>query len=70
MVVRTELQQALLLASVDRYLASGMIKWVRAHDGDFDAACAARDGRVYPINNPPQLLHPGCRLVISPSGGP
>ncbi len=69
-IVRTELQQALLDASVDRFQASGVVKWVRAHDGDFDASCAARDGRIYPIGNPPQLLHPNCTLVISPSGGP
>lgn len=70
MIVRTELQQAMLDATVDRLQASGVVKWVRATDGDFDKSCAARNGRIYPINNPPQLLHPHCRLTVAPSEGP
>jgi len=70
MVARTELQKATLDATVDRFRASGVVKWVRASDGDHDVACAARNGRIYPINNPPTLLHPHCRLTISPSAGP
>ena len=70
MVVRTELQKAMLEASVDRFRSSGVVRWVRATDGDYDPACAARNGRIYPIGNPPQLLHPRCRLQITPSGAP
>lgn len=70
MIVKTELQKAMLDASVDRFNASGVVKWVRAHDGDFDEACSRRNGRIYPISNPPQLLHPNCTLVLTPSGGP
>ena len=69
MVVRTELQKAMLEASHDRYQKAG-IKWVVAQDGDFDAACSDRNGRLYPINNPPDLLHPRCTLTISPAGEP
>jgi hypothetical protein len=69
MIARTELQNAQLRASVDRFRTFG-IKWVRARDGDYDAACAARNGKVYPISNPPELNHPNCRLTVAPTGGP
>jgi hypothetical protein len=69
MIARTELQNAQLRASVDQFRTAG-IKWVVARDGDYDPGCAARNGKTYPISNPPQLLHPNCRLVVSPSGGP
>jgi hypothetical protein len=67
-IARTELQKAQLAATVDRFrhLGRGVVDRVRAHDGDFDSACASRNGRTYPIANPPQLLHPGCRLTLSP----
>jgi hypothetical protein len=67
-VARTELQKAQLAATVDRFrqLGRGVVDRVRARDGDFDAACAARNGQTYPISNPPGLLHPNCRLTLSP----
>lgn len=67
-VARTELQKAQLLATVQRFqtVGRGVVTGLLAHDGDHDAACAARDGRIYPLNNPPDLLHPNCRLVVSP----
>lgn len=67
-VARTELQKAQLAATVDRFrqLGKGIVTHVRAHDGDFDAKCQARNGKLYPISNPPDLLHPNCRLVVSP----
>jgi len=64
-VARTELAHAQLRASQDRFQALG-IKEVVAHDGDFDSACEARNGKRYPINNAPGLLHPNCRLTIEP----
>ena len=68
MVARTELQKAQLAATVQQWghLARGRIAGWLANDGDYDAQCAARDGRVYPAGNPPDLLHPNCRLTISP----
>jgi hypothetical protein len=67
-VARTELQRAQLRATVDRFrqLGRGAIIGVRASDGDYDAACAARDGRVYPIGSEPDLLHPNCQLTLDP----
>lgn len=66
-VARTELQQAMLSANVDRFRATrGLVSGVIAHDGDFDSQCAARDGRRYEMNNPPSLAHPNCTLTVSP----
>jgi hypothetical protein len=67
-VAETELRRAQLRATVDRYrqLGKGRINAVLAHDGDYDSACAARDGRIYPIGGEPDLLHPHCNLSLSP----
>jgi hypothetical protein len=67
-IAKTELQKAQLQATVQRFqtLGRGVVTGLLAHDGDHDAACAARDGRVYPVSNPPDLLHPNCRLTVSP----
>lgn len=65
-VARTELGHAQLRASVDRFQAVG-VKEVIAHDGDFDPGCQARNGKRYPIHNPPSLLHPNCILTVSPA---
>jgi hypothetical protein len=67
-VARTELQRAQLRATMQRFLTvgRGIVVAVRARDGDHDPSCAARNGRVYPLGNPPDLLHPNCRLTLSP----
>jgi len=68
-VARTELAQAQRTVAVDRYLASGIIHEVEARDGgtaDQDDLCEARNGRRYPMNNPPELAHPNCTLVLIP----
>jgi non-ribosomal peptide synthetase component F len=69
MVARTEIQQAQLLASYDRYRASGVVQRIMIHDGgtgDSDAFCNARNGRVVPLSQPVSLAHPRCTLSISP----
>lgn len=67
-VARTELQRAQLTASVDRYrqLGKGVINALYVSDGDHDAFCAGRNGTIVPINQPPSLAHPNCRLTVSP----
>ena len=68
-VARTELQQAQVAASIDRFQASGVVTEVEARDGgttDSDGLCNARNGRRYPISNPPQVAHPNCTLVVVP----
>lgn len=67
-VARTELQRAQLRATVDRFrqLGRGIISEVIAHDGDYDSACNARNGRRYPVSSPPDILHPNCTLSLSP----
>jgi hypothetical protein len=40
---------------------------VRVHDGDYDATCAAIDGRTFPLDQvPPALQHPNCTRAFSP----
>lgn len=65
-IAETELQNAALTASVEQFQQHPEIVAMLAHDGDYDAQCAARNGREYPMNNPPQLLHPNCRLTVTP----
>lgn len=65
-IARTELQQAMLRATVDRFRATRAVDAVIAHDGDLDAACAVRNGKRYELSNPPMLAHPNCSLVLAP----
>ncbi len=67
-IAKTELQKAQLQATVNRFrtVGRGVVTGLLAHDGDYDAGCAARDGRIYPVGQPPDLLHPHCRLTVSP----
>lgn len=67
-IARTELQEATLESTIDRAqaLARGRLSGWLISDGDYDAQCAERDGRIAPVNNPPGLLHPNCRLTLSP----
>jgi hypothetical protein len=65
-VARTELQHAMLRANVDRFRAMGDVRAYRAHDGDYDAPCEARNGQEFPLDKPPEMLHPNCRLTITP----
>jgi hypothetical protein len=66
-VARTELATALNHASLDRYDASGVVSRVRlVENEDTDAPCAARNGRIVPLESRPGLLHPNCRLGVVP----
>jgi len=65
-IARTELQHAQNEASLNRYMATGMVDTVEIRDGDYDAACMARNGKVVPISERPQLLHPNCTLALIP----
>lgn len=65
-VARTELQHAQITASLDRYQATGIIDRVKIVDGDDDAPCAARNGKVVPLTTRPQLLHPNCTMGLVP----
>lgn len=66
MIARTELQHAQNEATLNRYAATGMVDQVEIVDGDYDAACAARNGRVVSISERPQLLHPNCTMSLVP----
>ena len=65
-IARTELQHAQNEAALNRYAATGMVDKVEIIDGDFDAACQARNGRIVPISERPQLLHPNCTMNLVP----
>lgn len=65
-VARTELQEAQRLSAIDRYRASGLVDRVKIIDGDYDEVCKARNGKVVPIEQAPELAHPNCRLVLVP----
>jgi HK97 family phage portal protein len=66
-VARTELANATTLSAVSSYIASGVVVGCRIHDGDFDAACAAMDGRAFALDQlPPTLGHPQCTRAFAP----
>ncbi len=69
LVARTEMAHAQIAASINRWRTTGMIHEVELRDGGHvtsDAACTSRNGRRYPLSNPPQLLHPGCTALVVP----
>ena len=66
-VARTELALSTNQASLASYRASGVVVGVRVHDGDFDEACAAMDGRTFPLGQEPAALqHPNCVRAFAP----
>jgi HK97 family phage portal protein len=68
-VARTELALSSIEASYASYKASGVVSAVTILDGDYDDACAARNGRVIPIDaagSEPRLLHPNCTAAWAP----
>lgn len=67
MIARTELQHAQNEATLNRYAATGMVDMVQIIDGDdWDEPCRARNGRIVPISERPQLNHPNCTLSLVP----
>jgi len=70
-IARTEMSEAQLAASLDRYGATGLVSRVElVEHRDTDDACAQRNGRVVPLAERPGLLHPNClpgdQLVWAP----
>ena len=66
-IARTELQHANAVSALNRYQASGMVDMVQIIDGDeWDAECAARNGRIVPLSERPPLLHPNCTMTLVP----
>lgn len=66
LISRTELAEAQRVSALNRYAASGLVDQVRVVDGDYDAFCASRNGKVVPLAEAPDLAHPACRLVVIP----
>lgn len=68
-IARTELGQAQIEAAYANYRASGVVLGVRILDGDYDAECAARNGRTMTLAQAagePRLLHPNCTAAWAP----
>jgi hypothetical protein len=68
-VARTELAQSSIESAYASYKASGVVSAVTILDGDYDAACAARNGRVIALDaagSEPRLLHPNCTAAWAP----
>ncbi len=66
MIARTELQHAQNEASLNRYQRAG-IEQVEILDGDeWDQPCAARNHRIVPVTDRPQLNHPNCTMTVVP----
>jgi HK97 family phage portal protein len=66
-VARTELGRAANNGALISYQASGVVSSVQVMDGDYDAACAAMNGRTFPLNQPPPVLqHPNCTRALIP----
>jgi hypothetical protein len=66
-IARTELSEAQVASSLDRYAATGLVSQVEiVEHRDTDADCAARNGRVVPLGERPGLLHPNCRVAVIP----
>lgn len=60
-VARTELATGTNLSALASYRESGVVVGVRVLDSDADAACAAMNGRTFPLDRPPAALgHPQC----------
>ncbi len=66
-----EAHNAMLTNAQERYLASGVVEFQLLRDGDYDAACRARDGAIVPITTPVEQLHPNClpgdQVVLAPN---
>lgn len=66
-IARTELGHASNTAAIANYQASGVVVGVRVFDGDYDAECAAMNGRVFTLGQQPATLqHPNCRRAFAP----
>lgn len=65
-IARTELQHAQNIATYNRYAATGMVDEIELVDGDDDAVCASRNGKIVPLSERPQLAHPNCTLSVIP----
>jgi hypothetical protein len=66
-IARTEMSEAMLAASLDRYGATGLVSRVElVEHRDTDDECAARNGRIVPLAERPGLAHPNCRLAVIP----
>jgi hypothetical protein len=62
-VARTELGNSQIEGALESYRASGVVVGIKILDGDQDATCAARDGRVMTLeaaSGTPPLAHPSC----------
>lgn len=66
-VARTELAHSSNTAALANYRASGVVLGIRVFDGDYDAECAAMNGKTFSLGQEPATLqHPNCRRAFAP----
>lgn len=66
-IARTEVAHASNEAALTNYRSSGVVVGIRVFDGDYDAVCAAMNGRVFTLTQTPATLeHPNCRRAFAP----
>lgn len=66
-VARTEIQNAQLKASQERYVSSGVVRQMGIIDGtDDDDACRRRNGTRVPVGTHVELNHPNCVVTVYP----
>lgn len=66
-VARTELAHSSNTAALANYRASGVVVGIRVFDGDYDASCAAMNGKTFSLGHEPATLqHPNCRRAFAP----
>jgi hypothetical protein len=66
-IARTEMATAQVRAAQERYAATGLVQGVEiVEHTDTDDQCAQRNGRVVPLGQTVDLLHPNCRVAVIP----
>lgn len=68
-IARTETIYAINQAAIATYKEHHVkeVEWLAAQDDRICEECMERDGKTYPINNPPDIpAHPNCRCAVLP----
>lgn len=69
MIARTELAQASNRGALESYESSGVVVGITVVDGDYDAECAAMNGRRFTLRDArgvAPLQHPACKRALIP----
>lgn len=72
LIARTEIMHATRKSSIETYRKSDVVTAMVAIDGDYDEACAARNGQEYSFDDAEAEMnsddtHPNCTLMFAPA---